>query len=304
VHIYSSSTLSSNLSVPAGVTLKFESGTTTTLSGHKITTSTGSLYMNGGSVTPNIQRKNITGLRKGFYPTIASAISDASSGDDIYLDSESYTEDVDMPSNVELHGEGRTSTTINGDVTFDGVSSSRIVNMKVTGDIIVDGGSSVYIDFVTAEDVIDIDLGSGHQVWEVYTQSSSYVSLTSTESMVDDVSSYDSVFRTIHASGSEVDANDGYFQNKTSYAVYAGNYSDIVLDDIEFCSNQGGSSSDKDIYYSSTSDVDASGVTYFTVCPAGVYGSGTITLPGTCTGPVPAPSAMLNRLMRIMLKMI
>jgi len=290
VHINSDYELDDHIEVQSGVTLMFESGTETTLNNYTITTATGSLYMNGGSVTPNIQRKNITGLRKGFYPTIASAISDASSGDDIYLDSESYTENVDMPSNVELHGAGRTATTINGDVTFDGVSSSKIINMTVNGDITVEGGSA-YIHFVTAKDVIDIDLGAGHDVWEVYTQSSSYVSLTSTESMVDDVSSYNSVFRTIHASGSEVDANDGYFQNKTSYPVYAGNYSDIVLDAIEFCSNQGGND-DKDIYCSSTSEVDASDVTYFTICPAGVAGLGTITLDTTnCTA---CPSAKRN----------
>lgn len=290
VNITWSSTLSDDLEVPSGVTLKFNGGTTTTLNTNKITTTSGSLYMNGGSVSPNIQHKNSSGIRKGFYPTIASAINASSSGEEVYLGAATYTEDVDMPGNFELSGAGRYSSIIDGDVTFDGVSSSKIINIGVEGDITVDGGSA-YIHFVTAKDVIDIDLGSGHDIWEVYTQSSSYVSLTSTESMVDDVSNYNSVFRAIHASGSEVDANDGYFQNKTSYAVYAGNYSDIVLDAIEFCSNQGGSSSDKDIYCSSTSEVDASDVTYFTICPAGVYGSGTITLPGTCTA---CPSAKRN----------
>ncbi len=136
------------------------------------------------------------GLRTGFYLTIATALGNADSGDDIYLDSESYTEDVDMPSNFELYGVSESTAIIHGDVTFNGVSSSRIVNMKGAGEIIIDSGSSVYIDFVTAEDVIDIDLGSGHQVWQVYTQSSGYVNLYSTESMVDDVTSYNSELKT------------------------------------------------------------------------------------------------------------
>jgi tetratricopeptide (TPR) repeat protein len=277
-HIYSSSTLSSDLTVPSSVTLKFESGTTTTLNSNKITTSTGSLYMNGGSVWPDIQRKNSATIRKGFYPTIASAISEAASGDKVYLGNATYTEDVDMPGNFDLIGSSRTSTIINGDVNFDGVSSSKVSNLAVNGEIVVDGNSSsIDIHTVNAKDVIDLDLGSSHDIWNVKTESSGYIELYCTSPLVDDVDSRNSETCGITTYGSDFSADEGYYENKSSWAIYCTSSSDPELIDLEFCGNS------LDIYATSGCTVDATDVMYFSDCPAPTGGSGTVNLPVTCS---------------------
>ena len=279
VRVYSSRILSSDLEVPSGVTLSLESGVTLTLYGNKVTTSTGTIALQGGStVIPNIQRKNSAGVRKGLYPTIAEAISDAATNDEVYLGSASFTEDVDMPSNFELHGNGRSSTTINGDVTFDGVSSSKITNLAVNGEIVVSGGSSVDIHYLYAKDVIDIDLGSSHDIWMVTTQNSGAIELYCTSPLVDDIASSNSESWGITAYGSDYSSDDSYFENKSSWATYCTSSSDPELVDTEFCNN------DLDIYATTGCTVDASDVSYFSYCdPAPTGGSGTVTMPGTCS---------------------
>jgi len=269
VHVYSSQTLGSDLAV-AYKTLSLDDGILT-LGDFKVTARYGTIAMNGGSVSPNIQRKTSAGVRKGLYPTIADAIADAATNDEVYLGSGSFTEDVDMPSNFELHGNGRSATTINGDVTFDRVSSSEISNLTVNGEIVADGGSSVYIHYLYAKDVIDIDLGSSHDIWMVTTQNSGYIELYCTSPLVDDIDSYNSESCGITAYGSDYSSSDAYFEGKTSWAVYCTSSCDPDLDNTEFCGN------DLDIYATSGCTVDTSDATYFSECPAPTGGSSTVT---------------------------
>lgn len=61
VYMKSSQTLSADLSVPSGVTLEISNGTLT-MNGKKITSDDGDIIINGGSVSPNIQVKTVSGI--------------------------------------------------------------------------------------------------------------------------------------------------------------------------------------------------------------------------------------------------
>ncbi len=177
-----------------------------------------------------------------------------------------------------MWGSSRTSTIINGDVTFDGVSSSKISNLTVNGEIVVDNNSSsIYIHTLNAKDVIDIDLGSSHDIWFVTTQNSGYIELYCTSPLVDLIDSRNSESCGITVYGSDFSADDGYYENKSSWAIYCTSSSDPELVDLEFCSN------DIDIYATSGCTVDATDVSWFSECPAPTGGSGTVNLPATCT---------------------
>ncbi len=163
-------------------------------------------------------------------------------------------------------------------MTFDGVSSSKVSNLTVNGEIVADNNSSsIYIHTLNAKDVIDIDLGSSHDIWNVTTQNSGYIELYCTSPLVDLIDSRNSENCGITVYGSDFSADDGYYENKSSWAIYCTSSSDPELVDLEFCSN------DIDIYATSGCTVDATDVSWFSECPAPTGGSGTVNLPATCS---------------------
>ncbi len=99
-------TPSSDISVPSNKTLNLTSDATINLAIYsaKITTSSGTIEVDGATLNPNIQRKTSASVLKGLHPSIANAINDASTGDEVYLGNATYTENVDMPGSVELWG--------------------------------------------------------------------------------------------------------------------------------------------------------------------------------------------------------
>ncbi|HDR52036.1 MAG TPA: hypothetical protein ENN90_10545, partial [Mariniphaga anaerophila] len=127
VVIMNSHTLSTDETFKSGVTLEVASGKTLTLNGKKITVPSGSFNVASSSViNPYIRRTTSTNNIIGLYPTIQSAVNDASSSQQIRLAAASYTENVSLKNGVGVIGQGRSSTTLNGNVTFSYVSNASL----------------------------------------------------------------------------------------------------------------------------------------------------------------------------------
>jgi len=215
-------TLSNDETVPSGITLLIEPNATVNLNGYKITTSSGTITVEeGATLSPNIQRKTqYYSILKGLYPSIASAISDVATNDRIFLGPGSFTENVSMPSYCVLLGDGKNSTTLNGDVSFTSKTGSDILRMAVNGDITVDGGSGIFIYNLNAYDVIDLDMGYNHEVWDVTTAYDGYVELYQTEPLIDEITSTHSINYGVMSYEADFSMEYGTYENK-SRAVYS-----------------------------------------------------------------------------------
>ncbi|MEA3392567.1 MAG: right-handed parallel beta-helix repeat-containing protein [Candidatus Marinimicrobia bacterium] len=116
--------------IPQGVELNVKSSAIINLgSSNSITTSNGTIIMEAGAdINPNIYHKSASNI-KGYYPTIALALTAASSGDTIKVNStETLNNNITIPSGVTLkiNNEGEInlgSYTITGDVEVESQGS-------------------------------------------------------------------------------------------------------------------------------------------------------------------------------------
>ena len=92
-----------NVFVPSGVTLKIHSGITVNLNGNIITKGSGEIVLeSGATVNPHYCIKTGSTIN-GFYPTLNSALSNASSGQTIVVKSSTtLTENIIVPAGVAL----------------------------------------------------------------------------------------------------------------------------------------------------------------------------------------------------------
>ncbi len=86
---------------------------------------------------------NVEILGKGNYPTIQSAIDNASDNDTIFVYSGTYSENIDVNKSIELIGAGRETTFIDGNNSGDIVHISANWT-KVSGFTIQNGGDGLY----------------------------------------------------------------------------------------------------------------------------------------------------------------
>jgi len=100
--------LSSNLTVPAGVTLQFKSGSSVSLNGYSIVSVGGAITIeNGININPDIRLMTGSSI-KGLYPSIGLAVQEASNGDRVIASgvSESYEDDFEVPDGITLELKG------------------------------------------------------------------------------------------------------------------------------------------------------------------------------------------------------
>jgi hypothetical protein len=181
-------TLSGNVSVPTGVTLKIKSSATVNLNDYYIVSTGGTI-----TIEPGV---NIIGHRAivstpssvmGIYPlsyTIQQLINLSSSGWSINLVPGTYTENLNMKSEVSVVGSG--STIITGTVTFDNDANASLTGSTVNGKItilsnstgvtlsdITAGSSSCYLD-VTGQSAYVINFNSNYsQSYSVWVNNAS-----------------------------------------------------------------------------------------------------------------------------------
>ena len=99
----------------------------------------------------------------GDYTTINAAISAASSGQSIFIQPGTYTENIDLTINLYITGSGR-GTVLNGSLTMDtGSDYSLVTNLRVNSGITINAGvtSAQVLNFWSAPNQTVTDNGTG-----------------------------------------------------------------------------------------------------------------------------------------------
>ncbi|MDZ7304874.1 MAG: tetratricopeptide repeat protein, partial [candidate division KSB1 bacterium] len=137
--------LSADVYVPSGVTLTVKQNATVNLSRYKVASTGGTIVRQGGTTfNPDIRLMSGSTIL-GQYPTFQQAWDNVASGQSVYLDSDTYTGDIDMKPNVGLYGKGEDYTTINGRVNFNGDDYASLEAVQVNQKILVTSSDYVYI---------------------------------------------------------------------------------------------------------------------------------------------------------------
>ena len=159
VTVYTNVTLDWDFHVASGCALTLAPGATVPLNGRLIDTQgTGQIIrMSNVTVTPDIAVKSGSTI-KGFYPTIQTAINNATSGQDVYIGAGTYSGNITMKSNVDIIGAGKTASIISGTVTFTSNSNySQLHDLKTTGVITLNSSSYIQLVNVYAQSKITLN---------------------------------------------------------------------------------------------------------------------------------------------------
>lgn len=148
-----SGTLTGNTTVSDGVTLTITSGVTVYLNGHYIKcTGSGEIIRNSGSqFSPKDIQIISESTIKGQYPSINSAITNASSGQIVYSATDTYTENINMKYGVKLKGDYGFKPTIDGTITFSNDDYAGIENLKVKNKITICNSDNVLVDDIESD---------------------------------------------------------------------------------------------------------------------------------------------------------
>lgn len=138
--------LTGNVIVPSGKTLYIDGGAAVNLNGYYIK-STGGTITNNGTVDPDNIRVEESGTLQGYYPTINSAISNATSGQIVHLYSGTFSGSVTVSNkyNVGIVGEGYNSTSI-GSISITNSDDCDLSDLNT-------GGISVNNSWISIADV-------------------------------------------------------------------------------------------------------------------------------------------------------
>ncbi|MDZ7304878.1 MAG: glycosyl hydrolase family 28-related protein [candidate division KSB1 bacterium] len=140
-------TLTGNVTVPDNVILFIADGATINLNGYYVKCQGSGQIIKQGSATfsPSDISIKSGSVIKGQYSTFQQAWDNVASGQSVYLDSGTYTGDIDMKPNVGLYGKGEDYTTINGRVNFSGDDYASLEAVQVNQKIAVTSSDYVYI---------------------------------------------------------------------------------------------------------------------------------------------------------------
>lgn len=158
VVVSNSQTLTSNVTVQSGVTLAFQTGSSVNFGSYYI-------IVNGSAVgVDNINcaylMQSIT--LKGLFPSIQSAINYSSSNQTVQLQSRTYNGSVSVTSktNVNINGNGISSSTINGSVSFNSSQGCYLQNLQING-ISLNSSQGCYLQNLQVNNNVSINYGSG-----------------------------------------------------------------------------------------------------------------------------------------------
>ncbi len=129
-------TLTGNVTVPSGVTLTLTSGSPPALFDlrtYSITSTGGTIVLQGNPIfiTPLRAKVNSSGTLKGLFTSLQSAVNFASSGNEVVVQSGTFTENFSVVSknNLTLHGIDATHSIINGTISLNSSSGLNIYNL-------------------------------------------------------------------------------------------------------------------------------------------------------------------------------
>ena len=145
------SSLTGNAYIPSGVTLKIKSGATINFNGYYIASTGGTITIESG-VTKNYVMLKSGSTLKGLFPSVQSAVNYSSSGQTIeLLANTTYNGNVTISNkyNLDIIGQGYSSSYINGDVSISNSDYSDLSDLK-TKDISTNN-SWISIDYVKGD---------------------------------------------------------------------------------------------------------------------------------------------------------
>jgi len=139
-YITGTETLSGSLTVPDYRTLCLTSDADLTLNSYSLSIGNSSTITreSGAVVNPDITIKSGSDIY-GFYSSISSAVSNASSGQDVYFGTGTYSGTINMKSGVDVIGAGATSTYV-GPVNFSSDTNCELKNLN-SSDLNISGGN-------------------------------------------------------------------------------------------------------------------------------------------------------------------
>ena len=238
----SSLTLTGDVTVPSGETLKILTGTTVDLNGHTLRCIGSGLIDKEGTVTDYEHYAKKGSYYTGFFQssaTIQQIINWASSYWDIYIGSGTYNESITLKSHVDVIGEWRDNTTINGTANVDGYLS-KLHGFTVTGSIHSFGGGGQIIEWVKAQGGIELDYGAEKYITSVIVtgNSTSAIDAFQTDTYIDGLMAI-TVGNTygVYARQYADVVLDGYQIENKERGVYLYNRADAYISDFEFCDN-------------------------------------------------------------------
>ena len=166
--------LSSNLSIPTGVTLTINSGASVNLSSYSIVSTGGAINLYGNVTCTYLKQ---SGVLKGLFPTIQSAVNYSSSGQTVELQSRTHNESfaLNSKSGIHISGAGISSTTINGSVNFSNSQNCHLENLTVTNNISLNYGTYYnYLENLTVQGWIAPNMGSSTVITNATMTTSNY----------------------------------------------------------------------------------------------------------------------------------
>lgn len=150
VHVSSGNyTLTSNITIPSGVTLTLLTGANVNFNGRYIDATNGVFNIQNGST---VYVTNGYSRYYGLFTSVQSAINFASSGRTVQLLSMTYPENISFSSksNITLKGKGQGSTTLNGIISVTNSSYISVKDITVTNTITLNNADNTSITSVSA----------------------------------------------------------------------------------------------------------------------------------------------------------
>ncbi len=145
VELLESLTLSGNITIPQGVTLKIMPSVSVALNGFSI--SGGTILLDGATVSDLQAYHKLSGAIKGLFPSVQSAIESAGSGKTVELLATTYSisPSISSKSNIALTGQGSSTTIINGGISISNSINIDISGLRVTGTVSASNSQYVYV---------------------------------------------------------------------------------------------------------------------------------------------------------------
>jgi hypothetical protein len=165
IFVSGSNTLTGNVTIPSGVTLKLLSGSTVNFNGYYIDAINGTFDIQNGA---NIYVTNGSSTYFGLFASVQSAIDFASNGQVVALLAGSYTESLTFTgrSNISLSGQGQGSTFINGGIAVTNSTDISISDLCTRSWVVLNNSSRCHIACAT----------SGSTLASIYGCTNSFVS--------------------------------------------------------------------------------------------------------------------------------
>ena len=261
--------LAGGLLIPSGKNLTIKSSATVNLNSNFIKSTGGSIVQESGST--------ITGLKaylkyystlKGFFPSVASAISNAGSNRQVeLLANTTYNENISISNkyNVDLKGASNGSSIVNGNITITNSNYSGAYNVKMHNGhkITINGGyySDVSnVSYINTTDAVYFYDGYLNDLW--------YTNINSGGGQAPACQFYNT---TSDVGG--ININDGY-----DFAVYSTNNASLTVGTASyFCNNM------IDLYATSGGYIYAYNNTMSAPWPMSVLGNVSGSSPYSCS---------------------